>query len=349
MTKKYEKLFHTLCGEKVELRKTKPAHIYPENPILTAQEVNKSWDNSGYHALNIFNSGAFRANNKYSILFSSITTEGIAVIGFAQSTTGVATNTWEINPGPLLQPADRNDIFSDNVDIDKQINLENGGIHTPRITNFKNEYAIVYDAYNKDTEKNTVCLASTIDFKKIVRLGSVSDTDIIDLAIIPKKINNKYVAFKRKYINKGQSGIISLELCFTEDWRLNKWETFKELYIYESLNYPKNYSGSSIVETQNGWILIFTVVEQNSTVLKAAYYDLQNPHDIKLSQTNVLCPEVSVGYIGKKDYQEKLTISSNGAVSNDEGRIFIFYSENETVLNSAVTHEDMIINLCFEK
>jgi len=105
------------------------------------------------------------------------------------------------------------------------------------------------------------------------------------------------------------------------------------------------------IKTEKGWLNIFhgvrTTMDGNPYVLGVALHDLNNPKIVKVANIPVLFPSKADCKVNEADYVHvPNVVFTCGAIRKDDGTIFIYYGGNDTVMNLAVTHEDILSELC---
>lgn len=330
---------------------------YKNNPILTNHHVNSVWDEPHLQTMTVHNSGITEYNGNTLMLFRSHLRNGMSVIGKAESKNGI--NNWKISPQPFMKPCLKNDEHSSKYQIEELMENESGGVEDPRITKIENTYYITYSAYHgKIQNKVRVSLAATKDFENLKRFGDVIDVDMRNVVIFPEKINGRYVAlFRPNDDTPDHTGGLFSEIIigYSNSLESNIWELDPNP-IMKQLGGPSAFSdkigpGAPPLKTKHGWINIFHGVRKtmdgNPYVLGVAIHDLKNPKDIKVANIPILFPSKADCKVQDDDYVHvPNVVFSCGAIRKDDGAIFIYYGGNDTVMNLAVTHEDILAELC---
>ena len=109
--------------------------------------------------------------------------------------------------------------------------------------------------------------------------------------------------------------------------------------------------GAPPMKTKHGWIDIFHGVrgtmDGNPYVLGVMLHDLSNPKKIKVSNIPVLFPSAADCRVGEEDYVHvPNVVFTCGALRLDNGAVLVYYGGNDTVMNVAVSHEDVLAELC---
>lgn len=88
-------------------------------------------------------------------------------------------------------------------------------------------------------------------------------------------------------------------------------------------------------------------MDGNPYVLGVALHDLRNPSSVCMSSIPVLFPSRADCRVGETDYVHvPNVVFTCGAIIHDDGTVFIYYGGNDTVMNFAVSHEDVLVALC---
>ena len=346
-----------LNQDKYKLDLNNPVVRYKNNPILTCRNVNNVWKKPHLKTITVHNSGVTEYVGNTLLLFRSHLRNGISVIGKAVSCDGI--ENWKISSEPFIKPCSKDDNHSSKYQIEQLIENEAGGVEDPRITKINDSYFITYSAYHgKIKNQVRVSLAVTKDFKKFKRLGPVSDFDMRNVVIFPEKINDKYVAlFRPNDITSDDTGGLfsEIKIAYSDEIETNNWITETEPIMKQSGG-PSSFSdkigpGAPPIKTKHGWINIFHGVRKtmdgNPYVLGVALHELNKPESVKVSNIPILFPTKADCRVNADDYiHVPNVVFTCGAVRKNDGTIYIYYGGNDTVMNLAVTHEDILAELC---
>jgi predicted GH43/DUF377 family glycosyl hydrolase len=335
-----------------------PVQRYSDNPILKPSDVNNVWTDPGIRVFSVHNAGIAFYQDYTLMLFRSHLRCGKSIVGIARSSNGI--NNWKVDPAPALLPATINDSFAPGVDIEKQIEMEAGGVEDPRISKIDGTYAITYSAYHANIKNRVrVCLATTTDFKTFVRHGPILQTDMRNVVIFPEKFEDgRYAAlFRPNDVTAGDIGGIftQIRIGFTDNWQKGVWD-IAEAPIARTGFGPSSFSdkigpGAPPIKTTEGWLNVFHGVrgtmDGNPYVLGVALHDLNDPSKIQMSSIPILFPSKADCRLAETEYiHVPNVVFTCGAIRRDDGTVFIYYGGNDTVMNLAVTHEDVLIELC---
>jgi predicted GH43/DUF377 family glycosyl hydrolase len=335
-----------------------PVHRYEHNPILTSHDVNRIWTDPKLQVTTVHNAGITDFGEDVVMLFRSHLRNGISVIGLAKSENGI--NDWIIADKPTLVPCTLDDVFALGTDIEKLIENEAGGVEDPRISKIDETYFITYSAYHgSEKDRVRVSIASTTDFKTFTRHGPVLDTDMRNMVIFPEKVNDRYYALMRPNDDPGKEhtgGIFKeIRLAIATDLNTNDWKVI-EIPVMKQEGGPSAFSdkigpGATPIKTKHGWINIFhgvrSTMDGNPYVLGVAQHELEDPSKVKVSNIPILFPSAADCGVKADDYiHVPNVVFTCGASRREDGTIYIYYGGNDTVMNVAFTHEDILAELC---
>ena len=332
-----------------------PVVRYSGNPILNSHAINRIWTTPGRQVITAHNAGITLFRNKYIMLFRSHLRNGISVVGKATSDTGISD--WEIDPEPFLKPCK-----SEDNTTDKQTagNLrEAGGVEDPRITRIDETYYITYSAYHGlEPDSVRVSLASTNDFKTVIRHGPVMDVDMRNVVLFPEKINGRYYALFRPNDHTAQAiggNFTRILIGSTSHLTASDWEISSQPIMAQAGG-PSSFSakigpGAPPLKTRHGWLSIFhgvrNTMDGNPYVLGVALHSLTNPEQVLVSNIPILFPTRADCRTTEDDYiHVPNVVFTCGALRQPDGTIYLYYGGNDTVMNLAFTHEDILAALC---
>ena len=334
-----------------------PVTRYKENPIVTAFDVNKVWTDPKYQTITVHNAGITEYDGDVLMLFRSHLRNGMSILGIARSKNGL--DNWRIDTLPAMLPCTKNENFADNTNIDELIENEQGGVEDPRICKINNTYYITYSAYHPTiAHRVRVSLATTTDFRSFKRHGPLLKTDMRNVVLFPEEIGGKYYGlFRPNDSTQEHTGGIykQIQIGSTEDIESGNWLIQQQPVLLQA-DGPHSFSdkigpGATPIKTKHGWIDIFhgvrSTMDGNPYVLGVAIHDLHDPKQVKVSNMPILFPSKADCKVGDESYVHvPNVVFCCGALRKDNGDIYIYYGGNDTVMNVAITHEDILAELC---
>jgi predicted GH43/DUF377 family glycosyl hydrolase len=334
-----------------------PVLRYPDNPILTPRHVNEVWLAPHLRVVTAHNAGAVLNDGETIMLFRSHLRSGISVIGLARSPDGVSD--WRVAPQPVLKPATDEDAYGAGADPTEIVETESGGVEDARINPVEGTFAVTYSAYHAEVRNRVrVSLAVTDDFHAFTRYGPVLQRDMRNVVIFPERIGGRYVGlFRPNDVLPGDTGgaFTQVHIGYADDFRAGPW-AIDDKPIMRTGRGPSAFAdkigpGAPPIKTRHGWLNLFhgvrTTMDGNPYVLGVALHDLADPRRLRMSSIPVLFPSRADCRVNETDYVHvPNVVFTNGIVQRPDGSVFIYYGGNDTVMNLAVTHEDVLAELC---
>jgi predicted GH43/DUF377 family glycosyl hydrolase len=349
----------SLCGGQTGIvTLQEPVLRYPQNPIMTCHQVNEAWTAPHLRVVTAHNAGVTRFGSETILLFRSHLRCGISVLGLARSDDGITG--WRVDPSPLLTPASPDDTFGPRVIVDDLITMESGGVEDPRINPVDTTFALTYSAYHALVRNRVrVALATTTDFRSVTRHGPMLPRDMRNVVLFPKRIGGRYIGlFRPNDSLPGDTGGIyqQIHIGYAEDFQTGPWN-IQETPIMRTGGGPSAFSdkigpGAPPILTKYGWLSVFhgvrTTMDGNPYVLGVALHDRDRPASVRMSSVPILFPAAADCRTRETDYVHvPNVVFSCGALLRPDGTILIYYGGNDTVMNVAFSHEDVLAELCF--
>jgi predicted GH43/DUF377 family glycosyl hydrolase len=210
-------------------------HRHPGNPILTAE----SWP---YPANAVFNPAAAAVDGETVLLARVEDLRGISHLTIARSSNGV--DGWSIDTEPLLSPA-------------AGVESEQWGFEDPRVVWVAelDRWVITCTAYGPAGP--AVYLATTEDFTAIERYGIVRHPEDKNAALLPHRIDGRWVLFHRP---KTEFGGAHGEILISRSADLVSWSSPEQVLQprdgawWDSLRIG---IGPPPLLTDHGWLLVY--------------------------------------------------------------------------------------------
>ena len=334
-----------------------PIRRFIGNPILTPIHVNKIWTDPKHQTITVHNAGITEHNGEVLMLFRSHFRNGISVLGLARSKNGL--DNWVVDEMPAMLPCNKNDDFAEGADIAELIENEQGGVEDPRISKIKDTYYITYSAYHPTiAHRARVSLATTKDFKSFKRYGPLLKTDMRNVVLFPEEIKGRYYGLFRPndHTENHIGGIYKqIKIGSTLNIEGGHWDIVEQPIMMQK-DGPSSFSdkigpGAPPIKTKLGWLNIFhgvrSTMDGNPYVMGVALHDLQSPTQVKVSNIPILFPSKADCKLPDDSYiHVPNVVFCCGALRKDNGDIYIYYGGNDTVMNVAISHEDVLAELC---
>jgi predicted GH43/DUF377 family glycosyl hydrolase len=334
-----------------------PVLRYEGNPILTAHQVNAVWTEPHLRVVTAHNAGVAVVGSETVMLFRSHLRSGISVIGLARSGSGI--DGWRIHPSPFLKPATADERLAPGLDQAAIAEMEAGGVEDPRINPVDGTFAITYSGYSAaPTPAVRVLVAVSDDFTAVTRYGPVAARDMRNVVLFPERIDGRYVGLFRP---NGQSpadtggSFREILIGYATDFRTGPWEIVDEP-VMRTHGSPSAFADkigpcAPPVKTPHGWLNLFhgvrTTMDGNPYVLGVALHDLRRPDVLQMSSIPVLFPSRADCRVAETSYVHvPNVVFSCAMLRRPDGTLLIYYGGNDTVMNVAISHEDVLAELC---
>lgn len=327
---------------------SEPLLRYPGNPILTSHQVNAVWREPHRQVVTVHNAGVAVRGAETVMLFRSHLRSGVSVIGSARSADGLTG--WSIAPEPALKPATPHDRYAPGVDPAALVEMESGGVEDARVNPLDGAFAVTYSAYHaRVKDRVRVCLATTDDLVAFTRCGPVLDRDIRNVVLFPDRIGGRYVGLFRP-----NDAYAEIRLGRTDDLRAG-W-LIDDGPVLRTGGGPSAFSdkigpGAPPIRTDRGWLNLFhgvrATMDGNPYVLGIALHELDDPGQVRMSSIPVLFPSRADCRVAEGDYVHvPNVVFSCGMLRRPDGTVLVYYGGNDTVMNVAAGHEDVLVELC---
>ena len=290
-----------------------------KNPLISLSDL-------PFRVGDIWNAAVVRFQGKYLMLFTVEELEGYYSIYRADSADG---EEFTIVPEPFMV---RQQSSPDAM-------YESVGIRDPRITPIDGEYFITYVADGDHGLR--VALARTRDFRGVERLGYLTQVDVKNGVMFPRKIGGKYVLLKRPDAGS------SIWLSYSDD--LEFWGGCTALMTPRGGFWDSTRIGPSAppIEVAEGWLLIYYGEKGTNAGplvrLGAAVLDRDDPSRV-LARSNVpiLAPREKYERIG-----DVPNVVFSTGVLLDNGILSVYYGASDSCICLGTAPLDVVVRACF--
>lgn len=297
---------------------------YPGNPILTAAD----WP-APVNA--VFNPAAAVVDGETVVVARVEDRRGLSHLGVARSPDGL--DGWSIAPEPLLAPSDG-------------VESEQWGFEDPR-TVWAPElerWLITCTAYGPSGP--AVYLATTTDFKSVERIGIICQPENKNAAILPERIDGKWILFHRPMTTYGGS---RGEIMLSRSDDLRNWSAPEQVLRprqgpwWDSLRIGL---GPPPLRTERGWLVVYHGVKETvaGTIYRVglALIALEDPaHVLHRAPEWVLGPSAPYELVG--DIPN--TVFPCGLVHDaSTGEVRLYYGAADTTICLATAQLDELLD-----
>ena len=292
---------------------------HPSNPLIGLEDI-------PFRCSDIWNAGVARHNGRWLLLISIEELEGRHAIYLAASDDGVH---FTVEPTPIMAP------IADGPDHA----YESLGIRDPRITPVDGTYYITYMAEGEHGLRQG--LAKTDDFKRIERIGYISQVDVKSGALFPQKIDDQYVVLSRPDAGN------SIWLSRSPD--LTFWGGHTVVMTPRGGYWDANRIGTAAppIRVDAGWLLIYYGAKSTSAGplvrLGAAVLDATDPSKvIARSNIPILAPREKFERIGDVPN----VVFSCGAIL-EGNELVVYYGASDSCICRGTAQLKNVLNACF--
>ncbi len=171
-----------------------------------------------------------------------------------------------------------------------------------------------------------------------------------NVVLHPEFVDGKYAFYTRPmdgFIETGSGGGIGFGLCEDICHAVIDEEKIISERIYHTLTEAKNGAGAVPIKGKKCWIHIAHGVRNTAAGLRYVLYvfgtDLNDPAKVVARPSGVFL--VPLGWERVGDVSN--VVFTNGAVSDDDGMVYIYYAASDTRMHAATTSIDKLEDYLF--
>ncbi|MCR8659594.1 glycoside hydrolase family 130 protein [Paenibacillus endoradicis] len=322
-------------------------------PILTAAHAPVHWqydlnpdtnpyfmERLGIHC--VFNPGAIYLNGKYYLVARVEGTDRKSFFAIAESDNGVdGFRFWD---QPIVMPETNNPDI--NVYDMRLVQHEDGWIYGLFCTERKDPNAAPGDLSSAIAQCG---IARTKDMKQWERLADLQtkSNQQRNVVLHPEFVNGKYAFYTRPqdgFIDTGSGGGIGWGLSESIDEAIIDEEIIIDERHYHTIKEVKNGQGPAPLKTAKGWLHIAHGVRNTAAGLRYVIYlfvtSLDDPTKVIYAPGGHLIAPTGEERIGDVS---NVTFC-NGAVANEDGRVFIYYASSDTRCHVATSTIEQLLD-----
>lgn len=325
------------------------------DPVLTREHVPVHWkydvdadtnpyfmERLGVNA--VMNSGAIRLNGKFYLVVRVEGADRKSFFAVAESETGVdGFHFWDY---PVQLP---------------DTCAEETNVYDMRLTQHEDGY--IYGVFcSESKDKTDKDLSAAVAAAGIVRTKDLVSWERLDnlttrrspqqrnVVLHPEFVDGKYAFYTRPmdgFIETGSGGGIGFGLCEDICHAVIDEEKIISERIYHTLTEAKNGAGAVPIKGKKCWIHIAHGVRNTAAGLRYVLYvfgtDLNDPEKVVAKPSGVFL--VPLGWERVGDVSN--VVFTNGAVADDEGKVYIYYAASDTRMHVATTSIDKLEDYLF--
>ncbi len=316
-----------------------------ENPVLTREMAPVIWrydisketnpffqERLGINAT--FNSGAIKIGNRYCLMARVEGSDRKSFFAVAESESPV--DGFRFREKPVILP-----------DTCK----EETNVYDMRLTQHEDGWIYgVFCSESKDTKSDD--LSAAVAAAGIVRTKDLENWERLpnlvtfhspqqrNVVLHPEFVNGKYAFYTRPmddFIETGSGGGVGFGLCDDITHAVIDEEKMTSLRKYHTITESKNGAGAVPIKTDRGWIHIAHGVRNTAAGLRYVIYCFATA----LDDPSRVIAEPGGFLIGPRGSERTGDVSNvtftNGAIVDDDGKIWIYYGASDTRLHVAGT------------
>ena len=292
----------------------------------------------------VLNSGAIELNGKYYLVARVEGDDRKSFFAVAESDSPVdGFRFWDY---PILLP---------------DTCPEETNVYDMRLTKHEDGYIYgVFCSESKDTSVNDLSAAvaaagivRTRDLKTWERLDNLTtlhSPQQRNVVLHPEFVNGKYAFYTRPmddFIDTGSGGGIGFGLCDDIEHAVIDEEKMTSLRKYHTITEVKNCAGAVPIKTEKGWIHIAHGVRNTAAGLRYVIYafatDLNDPSRVIAEPSGMLIGPRG----GERVGDVSNVVFTNGAITTENGDVYIYYASSDTRMHVASTTIDKLIDYVF--
>ncbi len=324
-------------------------------PVLTSDHIPLFWkydldektnpyfmERLGINA--VFNSGAIKLNGKYYLIARVEGYDRKSFFAVAESDS--PTEGFRFWDYPVELP-----------DTCK----EETNVYDMRVTQHEDGYIYgVFCSESKDTTTNDLSAAvaeagivRTKDLKSWERLNNLQTLDSPqqrNVVLHPEFVNGQYMFYTRpmdSFIDTGSGGGVGVGFCRDIANAVIDKEIITSKRKYHTITEAKNGAGAVPIKTEKGWIHIAHGVRNTAAGLRYVIYvfatDLNDPTKVIAEPSGYYIAPMGEERVGDVSN----VVFTNGAITEDNGNVYIYYASSDTRLHVAATTIERLVDYTF--
>jgi 4-O-beta-D-mannosyl-D-glucose phosphorylase len=292
----------------------------------------------------VLNAGAIFLNNMFYMVVRVEGNDRKSFFAVAESQTGIDGFTfWDY---PIVLP----DTCKDETNV-----------YDMRLTQHEDGYIYgVFCSESKDTSCNDLSAATAsagivrtkdlIHFERLDNLITRHSPQQRNVVLHPEFIDGHYAFYTRpmdSFIETGSGGGIGFGLCKDITHAVIDTEKLVSLRKYHTITEAKNGAGAVPIKTSKGWIHIAHGVRNTAAGLRYVLYafatSLEDPSLVIAEPSGYLLAPLGSERVGDVSN----VVFSNGAITLENGELYLYYASSDTRLHVATTTIDQLIDYVF--
>ncbi len=326
-----------------------------ENPVLTRDHIPLTWcydlnpetnpyfmERLGVNA--VFNSGAIELNGKYYLVARIEGNDRKSFFGVAESDSPIdGFRFWD-------KPVELPDTCPEETNVyDMRLTKhEDGWIYGVFCSESK-------DLSNPDLSAAVAAagIVRTKDLKtweRLPNLVTLRSPQQRNVDLLPEFVDGKYAFYTRPmddFIDTGSGGGVGFGLCEDIMNAVLDEELITSPRRYHTITESKNGEGATPIKTEKGWLHIAHGVRNTAAGLRYVIYvfvtDLKEPWKVIAEPSGFLIAPRE----GERVGDVSNVVFTNGAIAEEDGKLWIYYASSDTRLHVAGTTVEKMLDYAF--
>ena len=319
-------------------------------PVLTAEHAPVFWRYDLNKETNPFlmerigvnatlNSGAIKFGRRYCLVVRVEGADRKSFFAVAESPNGV--DNFRFRDYPVTMP--ETDDPDTNVYDMRVVHHEDGWIYGIFCSERPDPNAAPGDLSSAVAAAGIARTRDLVNWERLPDLKTKSQQR--NVVLHPEFVDGKYALYTRPqdgFIDAGSGGGIGFGLCKDIEHPVIDEEKIISLRRYHTITESKNGAGATPIRTDKGWIHIAHGVRNTAAGLRYVLYAFMTA----LDDPSRVIAEPSGMLLGPMGHERVGDVSnvvfSNGAIADDNGKVYIYYASSDTRLHVAETDVDRL-------
>lgn len=331
-------------------------YVRYKNPVITAAHTPLEWrydlnrktnpflmERMGINAA--FNAGAIKLDGMYCLVVRVEGADRKSFFAVAKSPNGIDNFTF--TGLPILLPQTENPDV--NVYDMRLTRHADGWIYGIFCSERKDPAAPRGDTSSATAAAGIVRTKDLEHWERLPDLQTKSQQQR-NVVLHPELVNGKYLFYTRPqdgFIDTGSGGGICVGYADSMEHPVIEEEKLLDPKVYHTVKEVKNGAGAVPIKTPQGWLHIAHGVRNTACGLRYVVYafmtDLTDPEKV------IARPS---GYLIAPEGEERIgdvsnVVFTNGAIADEDGRLFIYYASSDTRLHVAESSIERMVDYCF--
>jgi 4-O-beta-D-mannosyl-D-glucose phosphorylase len=325
------------------------------NPVLTNEHIPVFWkydldektnpyfmERLGVNA--VFNSGAIEWNGKYYLVARIEGNDRKSFFGVAESDSPVdGFRFWDY---PVELPDTCS--YETNVYDMRLTKHEDGYIYGVFCSESKDVTS--HDLSSAVAEAGIVRTKDLKTWERLNNLKTLQSPQQRNVVLHPEFVNGKYMFYTRPmdgFIETGSGGGIGVGFCDDITNAVIDEEIITSKRKYHTITEAKNGAGAVPIKSERGWIHVAHGVRNTAAGLRYVIYvfatDLKDPTKVIAEPSGFYIAPLGMERVGDVSN----VVFTNGAITRDNGEVYIYYASSDTRLHVASTTVDRLVDFTF--